>query len=749
MPLQLPVLDDRNFEQLLAEAKRRIPVHTPEWTNFAGESDPGITLVELFAFLTDNLLYRANRIPERNRLKFLQLLGIPLQPAAAARGIVTIRNERGPVAALPLDRGVVVAAGSVNYITRDGVTVLPLEARIYYKLKVAEDDPRYADFKARYEAVRVALEAAAEEDTTTAAEPVKLAFYESTPLSMPTPGNPDPVLDLEQETSDRAIYIALLAPKNVPLDTVRQAIGNEVLSIGVAPALSDTVPPLRPASLEAERAPMRRLVYEIADVEPGATTARYTRLKLVQERDVLSEVGIVQIQLPAAADIQTWQFDDPQMEGIEHFPPRVDDDALRERILTWIRVRLPAPGDASTEAPPQAARLTWAGINAARITQAVPVVNEMVGKGTGEPDQSYTLANRPILPDSMRLVVEGDDGRGLFWRRTEDLLAARMDEPVFALDPEAGTIRFGDGLRGARPQAGRRIVASYEYGGGRAGNVAIGAIKASPDTRLQGGFKIENPLPTWGGDMGETIAEAERNIPLELRHRNRLVTEQDYHDVARRTPGVDLGRVEVLALFRPRKDQPPETSAAGVVTVLVIPLYDAVRPRWPQPDRLFLRTVCDYLDQRRLVTTEIYVRGPEYIPVYVTVGIKVQAGHFPDVVRQDARARLYEYLSALPPGGPDGTGWPLSKRLLRKDLEAVVTRVDGVEFVRSLFMGVRDSSPKEDYLLSGLELPMLSGVDVTEGEAEPLATVVAGGSAAEMPVPDARVVPVPVSRTKC
>ena len=99
MPLQLPVLDDRNFEQLLEEARRRIPVYTPEWTNFGVESDPGITIVQLFAFLTESLLYRANRIPDRNRLKFLQLLGIPLQPAAPADGLIAIRNERGPVAA--------------------------------------------------------------------------------------------------------------------------------------------------------------------------------------------------------------------------------------------------------------------------------------------------------------------------------------------------------------------------------------------------------------------------------------------------------------------------------------------------------------------------------------------------------------------------------------------------------------------------------------------------------------------------
>ncbi|HEX5164225.1 MAG TPA: hypothetical protein VFV93_02415, partial [Thermomicrobiales bacterium] len=105
MPLQAPLLDTTSFEQLLAEARRRIPGHTPEWTNFAGESDPGITIVELFAFLTDSLLYRANRVPERNYIKYLQLLGIPLQPAAAARGIATIGNERGPAAPLPLDRG--------------------------------------------------------------------------------------------------------------------------------------------------------------------------------------------------------------------------------------------------------------------------------------------------------------------------------------------------------------------------------------------------------------------------------------------------------------------------------------------------------------------------------------------------------------------------------------------------------------------------------------------------------------------
>src|ERR671937_2111408 len=102
MPLTVPQLDDRTYQQLLDEALRRVPVHTPEWTSF-NEADPGVTLIELFAFLTENLLYRANLIPERNRRKFLSLLGVPLQPATAASGLVTLTNARGPLQPLTLD----------------------------------------------------------------------------------------------------------------------------------------------------------------------------------------------------------------------------------------------------------------------------------------------------------------------------------------------------------------------------------------------------------------------------------------------------------------------------------------------------------------------------------------------------------------------------------------------------------------------------------------------------------------------
>src|SRR5205809_5810765 len=94
MPLTIPTIDDRRYQDLLDEALARIPVHNPEWTNF-NRSDPGVTLIEVFAFLTETLLYRANQIPERNRRKFLSLLGVPLQPASSARGIVAV-SSAGP-----------------------------------------------------------------------------------------------------------------------------------------------------------------------------------------------------------------------------------------------------------------------------------------------------------------------------------------------------------------------------------------------------------------------------------------------------------------------------------------------------------------------------------------------------------------------------------------------------------------------------------------------------------------------------
>ena len=83
MPLRSPNLDDRRFEDLVEEGRRRIAQACPEWTDLS-PGDPGIVLLEVFAYLTDILLYRLNRLPEKAYIKFLGLIGVRLYPPAAA-----------------------------------------------------------------------------------------------------------------------------------------------------------------------------------------------------------------------------------------------------------------------------------------------------------------------------------------------------------------------------------------------------------------------------------------------------------------------------------------------------------------------------------------------------------------------------------------------------------------------------------------------------------------------------------------
>ncbi|MPV48632.1 putative baseplate assembly protein [Pseudactinotalea sp. HY160] len=88
MMLPTPHLDDRRFQDLVDDAKRRIQATCPEWTDH-NVSDPGVTLVETFAHMVDELSYRLNRVPDRLFVTFLELIGVQLQPPSAARADLT------------------------------------------------------------------------------------------------------------------------------------------------------------------------------------------------------------------------------------------------------------------------------------------------------------------------------------------------------------------------------------------------------------------------------------------------------------------------------------------------------------------------------------------------------------------------------------------------------------------------------------------------------------------------------------
>ncbi len=88
MPLPAPNLDDRRFQELVDEAKRFVQRSCPEWTDH-NVSDPGVTLIETFAFMTEQLLYRLNRVPDRLYVKFLELLGLRMVPPTPAQAALT------------------------------------------------------------------------------------------------------------------------------------------------------------------------------------------------------------------------------------------------------------------------------------------------------------------------------------------------------------------------------------------------------------------------------------------------------------------------------------------------------------------------------------------------------------------------------------------------------------------------------------------------------------------------------------
>ncbi|MGH3620753.1 MAG: putative baseplate assembly protein, partial [Sciscionella sp.] len=88
MSVPAPNLDDRRFQDLVDDAKRLLSRHCPEWTDH-NVSDPGVTLIEAFATMVDQLLYRLNRVPERHYIRFLDLIGVQLFPPVPARTLVT------------------------------------------------------------------------------------------------------------------------------------------------------------------------------------------------------------------------------------------------------------------------------------------------------------------------------------------------------------------------------------------------------------------------------------------------------------------------------------------------------------------------------------------------------------------------------------------------------------------------------------------------------------------------------------
>ncbi len=130
MALPVPNLDDRRFQDLVDDAKRLVQRRCPEWTDH-NVSDPGVTLIETFAFMTDQLLFRLNQVPDRMYIKFFEMIGLRLLAATPAKAPVTFWLSAPAIASVGVAAGTTVATPrtdsyeSTIFSTRDDLQIIP------------------------------------------------------------------------------------------------------------------------------------------------------------------------------------------------------------------------------------------------------------------------------------------------------------------------------------------------------------------------------------------------------------------------------------------------------------------------------------------------------------------------------------------------------------------------------------------------------------------------------------------------
>jgi predicted phage baseplate assembly protein len=351
--------------------------------------------------------------------------------------------------------------------------------------------------------------------------------------------------------------------------------------------------------------------------------------------------------------------------------------------LYWLRAELVT---SQFERPPVLKALRT---NTMTLTQMETVRDEVLGGSTGRPNQTFRLTNTPVLTDSLSLEVDQGSGPEV-WTQVDDFLASSPRDQVYVLNRTTGEVRFGDGRRGAIPIAnvnnpGANVVArAYRYGGGTKGNVPAGALHALRSS-VPGIDEnaVVNLVASYGGRDEETLDQAKQRAPAAIRTRCRAVTSDDFEFFA--TQAANIARAKALPLRHPDF---PDVAVPGVVSVVVVP--DSAEDQ-PRPSEGTLRTVCAYLDQRRLLTTEVYVAPPTYQDVSVDVDLVAEESADLAQVQRDVEKTLRDYFHPLR-GGEDGLGWPFggtisfSRTFQRvfsvhgvSSVNRVVITVDGVE----------------------------------------------------------------------
>jgi predicted phage baseplate assembly protein len=660
MPLPAPNLDDLRFQRdLVDEARRRIIHYCPEWTDY-NLSDPGITLIELFAWMTETMIYRLNQVPEKNYIKFMELLGIQLQPASSARAELTFRLST-PFPINPEDETVaVVPAGTevatqqteeeaeVTFTTDDKLTIRP--PRLVQLRREGEFHKNYLP--------RLGIE-------------IFYAFNERRPQIGDT------------------FYLGFREDEDISGHILRLTFQCErTQAVGV----------------KREDPP---LVWECS-VGNGLWEEVQPSLRQ-DERDTTGGLnnpeGSLVLYLPLS-------MKPDQVNGRNGY-------WLRCRV----EQRRPDQG-MYTESPRVVNVRAYSLGATTRATHAVIVRSEILGRSNGEPGQIFGLRNTPVLAlreaGETIEVEEKRQGDLVFtpWERVPDFSNSDRYDRHFTLDTATGEICFGPAIRqsdgtvrqyGRIPPAGYAIrFSQYRHGGGVTGNVPVGKINVLKSA-IPYIDQVTNLRRAAGGRDQETLEEAKFRAQRELRAQLRAVTPEDYEDLAKKASR-SVGRVKCNIPQGSQGRLPP-----GIVEILIVPsVTDSLRSgdlSKLHVDEILTRMVSDYLDNYRLLTTTLQIKAPRYLGIKVEAEIVTLEYSQPELVRARVLESLRNFISPLAlnetPEQPDelmGTaweGWPFGRSLYVAEIFSLIQRVPGVKHVLDVKLNQRAVTPATISLSNG------------------------------------------------
>jgi predicted phage baseplate assembly protein len=611
MSLPAPHLDDRTFQNLVDEAKRMVQQRCPEWTDH-NVSDPGVTLIETFAYMVDQLLWRLNRVPEKTYIKFLELIGLSLQAPTAARTDVTFWLVA------PTETDVVVPAGSQVSTPRTEV-----EGVVFTTVEPLTIPPSSRTF------VATEIENLQVNHTETLDNGAPFHCF----ARVPNVGD--------------CFYIGL--SRALPGCVVSLQFGADIEGVGVDPRY----PPI---------------VWEAWNGN-GWVECPVER----DETGGLNRDGAVVLHLPEQHT---------QHAGIL----RLSAGWVRCRVIEnqeWQPAYSASPRIRSVAA-------STAG-GTVEVVNADIIRDEIVGLSEAVPAQRFLLQHRPVvpIPGGYTVEVSALEEGWQDWQEVETFAFSGPEDRHVMIDEATGEIVFGPAVRepdgtlryfGKVPEKGAAIrIREYRTGGGKNGNVAIGAISRVRDS-LPAIGSVSNRLGAIGGGDGETIDNAKLRGPISLRVRHRAVTAFDYEHLATRASH-EVARARCVPAGA-------EGGEAGAVKVLLVPqVQDGPNGSLDfgqlLPSDELLQTVTSYLDERRVVGSRVAVESAAYIPISIVARMRAKPRYDIRKLEQAALQALYDYFHPVH-GGPEGTGWPFGRTVAPGEAYSILNRVPGVEAVEDV-----------------------------------------------------------------